>query len=155
MPCLKDKPVSDSPSGIPRIGSIPVEVEVTFEPSQEHTHEPQTNEELDILSSVPDLTSVLETDVLGLEGSDDEEDHPEAQAQTLRDYQLSRDRFRRAHKEPTRYSYSYIVSYAFAVASYVEEKEPLCFFYVLKSSNPSLWLRAMDEEMTSSDKNKT
>ncbi|KAI5657256.1 hypothetical protein M9H77_26049 [Catharanthus roseus] len=61
--------------------SIPVEVEVISEPSQEHTQEPETNEELDTpSSSVPDLTSVPETHIPELEGSDDEEEQPEAQA---------------------------------------------------------------------------
>ncbi|KAI5648414.1 hypothetical protein M9H77_34419 [Catharanthus roseus] len=68
-------------------GSIPVKEEVTSEPSQEHTQEPETNEELDTpSSSVPDSTSVPETHIPKLEGSDDEEEHPKAQAQALRDY---------------------------------------------------------------------
>ncbi|KAI5658679.1 hypothetical protein M9H77_27472 [Catharanthus roseus] len=67
--------------------SIPVEVEVTSKPSQEHIQEPETNEELDILSSnVPDPTSVPETHIPELKDSDDEEEHPEAQAQAFRDY---------------------------------------------------------------------
>ncbi|KAI5658515.1 hypothetical protein M9H77_27308 [Catharanthus roseus] len=95
-------------------------------------------------TNIPHPTSVLETLIPKLESSDEEQEHPKAQA--LRDYQLSRDRVRRAHMEPTRYGYSYIVSYAFVVASYVEEKEPLCSSDILKSYNRSLWLRAMDEE---------
>ncbi|KAI5676832.1 hypothetical protein M9H77_07782 [Catharanthus roseus] len=59
-------------------------------------------------NGIPNLSNVPETLDPELEGSDEEEEHPEAQAQALRDYQLSRDRFRRAHKEPTRYGYSYI-----------------------------------------------
>ncbi|KAI5673706.1 hypothetical protein M9H77_14070 [Catharanthus roseus] len=35
MPCLKDKPVSDSRPGVPTLSSIPVEVEVTSKPSVE------------------------------------------------------------------------------------------------------------------------
>ncbi|KAI5664990.1 hypothetical protein M9H77_24313 [Catharanthus roseus] len=53
------------------------------------THEPETNEESDIPTSVP------KTNVHELKNSNDDEDHPEAQAQALRDYQLSRDRARR------------------------------------------------------------
>ncbi|KAI5658323.1 hypothetical protein M9H77_27116 [Catharanthus roseus] len=94
-------------------------------------------------TNIPYPTSVPKTLVPKLEGSDEEVEHPEAEAQAIRDYQLSRDRVRRAHKEPTRYGYSYILSYAFAVASYVEEKEPLCFSNVLKSPNRSLWLHRM------------
>ncbi|KAI5649657.1 hypothetical protein M9H77_35662 [Catharanthus roseus] len=60
----------------------------TSEPSQEYTLElelePETNE-----SSKP--TSVPESNEPDLGNSDDDEDHPEAQAQALRDYQPSRD----------------------------------------------------------------
>ncbi|KAI5677420.1 hypothetical protein M9H77_08370 [Catharanthus roseus] len=95
----EDKPISHSSSGVPIVGSTLVEMEVTSEPSQEHTQEPETNDELDTpSSSVTDPTSVPETNVPELEHSDDEEDHPKAQAQAFRDYPLSRDRVRRAHK---------------------------------------------------------
>ncbi|KAI5678665.1 hypothetical protein M9H77_09615 [Catharanthus roseus] len=90
-------------------------------------------------------TPVLETSNPILDGSDEEEEHPRAQTQALRDYQL----------DHPRYGYSYILPYAFAVASYVEEKEPLCFFEVLKSPNRILWLRALEEEMFSLNRNKT
>lgn len=146
---LKAKTVLESSTNVPTVGNIPVEVEDTSGPSQEYTHEPETNEELDVLASL------LETDVPELENFNDDEDHPEAQAQALRDYQLSRDRARRMSGEPIRYGYSYIVSYVFAVISYVEEKEPSCFSNVLKSPNRSLWFHAMDEEICSLHKNKT
>ncbi|KAI5681059.1 hypothetical protein M9H77_02286 [Catharanthus roseus] len=62
------------------------EVEVTSEPSHEHTLKPElaleTNEE----------SNVLEPNEPILDNSDDDENHPEAQAQALRDYQLPRDR---------------------------------------------------------------
>ncbi|KAI5653962.1 hypothetical protein M9H77_31149 [Catharanthus roseus] len=80
-------------------------------------------------------TPVPETSDPVLDGSDEEEQHPEAQTQALRDYHLARDRVCRVPKDHSRYGYSYIVSYAFVVASYVEKKEPLCFSEVLKSSN--------------------
>ncbi|KAI5675512.1 hypothetical protein M9H77_06462 [Catharanthus roseus] len=103
-------------------------VEVTSEPPLEPSQEPKTNEELvTTSSSVPDLPSVPETLDPVLEGSDEEEEHPETQAQALRDYQLTRDRARRVPKEHSRYSYSYIVSCTFAVASYVEEKNHCIF----------------------------
>ncbi|KAI5670914.1 hypothetical protein M9H77_11278 [Catharanthus roseus] len=46
--------------------------------------------------STPDPPNIPETLDPLLEGSDEEEEHPEAQAQALRDYQLARDRVRRA-----------------------------------------------------------
>ncbi|KAI5675605.1 hypothetical protein M9H77_06555 [Catharanthus roseus] len=106
MPCLKDKPASDSPPNVPTPGSIPVEVEVTSEPSLEPTQEHETNEELVTpSSSILDPPSIPETLNPVLEDSDEEEEHPEAQAQALRDYQLARNRVRRVPKEHPRYAH--------------------------------------------------
>ncbi|KAI5664778.1 hypothetical protein M9H77_24101 [Catharanthus roseus] len=152
MPCHKDKPISDNPPSILTPSSIPVEVETISEPPLDPPQEPETNLE----SSAPSSsTLVAETSDPILDGSNEEEKYPEAQTQALRDYQLARDRVHRVPKDHPRYGYSYIVSYAFAVASYVEEKEPLCFLEVLKSPNRILWLCAMEEEMFSLNKNKT
>ncbi|KAI5642391.1 hypothetical protein M9H77_00180 [Catharanthus roseus] len=102
-------------------------VEVTSEPSLEPPQEPDNNQVLPTSSSsTPDPPSIPETIDPVLEGSDEEE-HPESQAQALRDYQLARDRVRRVPEDHPRYDYSYIVSYAFAVASYVEEKTIMFF----------------------------
>lgn len=43
--------------------------------------------------------------------------------------------------------------YAFDTGSFVEEKEPLCFYDVLKSPNYSLGMYAMKEEMSSDKSN--
>ncbi|KAI5666902.1 hypothetical protein M9H77_16755 [Catharanthus roseus] len=59
------------------------------EPSLESSKEPETNEELVMpSSSIPDPPSILETYDSELEGSDEKEEHPEAQAQALTDCQL-------------------------------------------------------------------
>ncbi|KAI5671108.1 hypothetical protein M9H77_11472 [Catharanthus roseus] len=152
MPCLKDKLISDNPPSILTPSSIPVELETIFESPLDLPQEPETNPESFAPSS---STPVPETSDPILDGSDEEEEHPEAKTQALRDYQLARDRVRRVPKDHPRYGYSYIVSYAFAVASYVEEKEPLCFSEVLKSPICVLWLRVMKEEMFSLNKNNT
>ncbi|KAI5648146.1 hypothetical protein M9H77_34151 [Catharanthus roseus] len=95
-------------------------VEVTSESSLEPPQEPETNRELPApSSSTPDPPNIPETLNPILEGSDEEEEHSEAQAQALKDYQLARDRVRGVPKEHPRYGYSYIVLYAFAVASYI------------------------------------
>ncbi|KAI5666545.1 hypothetical protein M9H77_16398 [Catharanthus roseus] len=152
MPCLKDKPISDNPPSILTPSNIPVEVETISEPPLDPPQEHETNPE----SSAPSSSTLVpETSDPIPDGSDEEEEHPEAQTQALRDYQLARDRVRRVPKDHPQYGYSYIVSYAFAVVSYVEEKEPLCFSEVLKSPNRFLWLREMEEEMFSLNKNKT
>ncbi|KAI5667014.1 hypothetical protein M9H77_16867 [Catharanthus roseus] len=68
--------------------------DVTSKSSLEPTQEPETNEELVTPSnSIPDPPSIPETLKSVLEDSDEKEEHPEAQAQALRDYQLARDRF--------------------------------------------------------------
>ncbi|KAI5682175.1 hypothetical protein M9H77_03403 [Catharanthus roseus] len=120
MPCLKAKTNPDSLSDIPVDGNIPVEVEDTFEPSQPHD-QPETSRGSDIPTSEQPETSTPESE----NSDEDDEDHPGAQAQALRDYQRSRDRVRRETRKPARYGYSYIVSYACAATSYIEEKEPL------------------------------
>ncbi|KAI5676578.1 hypothetical protein M9H77_07528 [Catharanthus roseus] len=103
-------------------------VEVTSKHTLEPTQEPKTDRELVTpSSSTPDPPSIPETLDPVLEGSDEEEEHPEAQAQALREYQLASDRVRRVPKEHPRYGYSYIVSYAFAFASYVEKKKHYVF----------------------------
>ncbi|KAI5659768.1 hypothetical protein M9H77_28561 [Catharanthus roseus] len=55
-------------------------------------------------SSAPVPSSIPENPDLVLEGSDEKAEHPEAQAQALRDYQLARDRVRRVPKEHPRYA---------------------------------------------------
>ncbi|KAI5671159.1 hypothetical protein M9H77_11523 [Catharanthus roseus] len=78
MPCLKDEPISGSPSSVPTPNSIP---------------EPETNPELPATSSsTPDPPSIPKTLDPVLEVFDEEEEHPEAHAQALRDYQFVRDR---------------------------------------------------------------
>ncbi|KAI5652657.1 hypothetical protein M9H77_29844 [Catharanthus roseus] len=65
--------------------------------------EPKTNSESSALSSsTPVLPIISETPDPILDGSDAEEEYPEAQAQGLRDYQLTRDRVRRVPKDHPR-----------------------------------------------------
>ncbi|KAI5666154.1 hypothetical protein M9H77_16007 [Catharanthus roseus] len=62
--------------------------------------EPETNPESSAPScSTPVLPSIHETPDPILDGSDEEEEHPEAQAQALRNYQLARDRVRRVPED--------------------------------------------------------
>ncbi|KAI5664981.1 hypothetical protein M9H77_24304 [Catharanthus roseus] len=100
MPCLKDNTITENPSCDPSPSSIPVEVETISESTLEPPQEPETNSE----SSAPSSsTPVPETSDPILDGSDEEEKHPEAQTHTLRDYQLFRDRVRRVPKDHPRY----------------------------------------------------
>ncbi|KAI5661666.1 hypothetical protein M9H77_20989 [Catharanthus roseus] len=71
--------------------------------------EPETNPESSApSSSTPVLPSIPGTPDPILDASDKEEEHPEAQAQALRDYQLARVRVHRVPKDHPRYGYSYI-----------------------------------------------
>ncbi|KAI5680557.1 hypothetical protein M9H77_01784 [Catharanthus roseus] len=65
--------------------------QVTSEPSHEHTLEPELELETNEKSGNPTSVPKPDEQILG-NYDDDEEDHPKAQAQALRDYQLSRDR---------------------------------------------------------------
>ncbi|KAI5658437.1 hypothetical protein M9H77_27230 [Catharanthus roseus] len=55
----------------------------------------------------PGPPSILKTLDLVLEGSDEQVEHPEAQAQALRDYQLARDRVRRFESEGSEHLVTY------------------------------------------------
>ncbi|KAI5672687.1 hypothetical protein M9H77_13051 [Catharanthus roseus] len=80
MPCLKDNTITDNPSCDPSPSSIPVEVETIFEPTLEPPHEPETNSE----SSAPSSsTPVPEASDPILDGSDEEEEHPELKPKLL------------------------------------------------------------------------
>ncbi|KAI5648344.1 hypothetical protein M9H77_34349 [Catharanthus roseus] len=73
---------------------------VISEPPLESPLEPETNPVIpNPSSSTPIPSSILETPDPILEGFDEEAEHPKAQAQALRDYQLARDRVRRVPKE--------------------------------------------------------
>ncbi|KAI5666307.1 hypothetical protein M9H77_16160 [Catharanthus roseus] len=100
LPCLKDNTITNNPSCDPSPSSIPVEVETISEPTLEPPQEPETNSEPSTPSSsspVPKASDPI------LDGSDEEEEHPEAQTQALRDYQLTRDRVRRVPKDHPRH----------------------------------------------------
>ncbi|KAI5682206.1 hypothetical protein M9H77_03434 [Catharanthus roseus] len=100
LPYLKDNTITSNPSCNPSPSSIPVEVETISESTLEPSQEPETNSEPSAPSSsypVPEASYPI------LDGSDEEEEHPEAQTQALRDYQLSRDRVRRVPKDHPRH----------------------------------------------------
>ncbi|KAI5657619.1 hypothetical protein M9H77_26412 [Catharanthus roseus] len=124
MPCLKDNTITDNPSCDPSPSSILVEVEIIFEPTLEPPQEPETNSEFSAPSS---STLVPETSDPILDGSDEEEEHPETQTQALRDYQLARYRVCRI---PAFFSFSF--GSAAADLSLF-----LCFYAVNQSSSLS------------------
>ncbi|KAI5677504.1 hypothetical protein M9H77_08454 [Catharanthus roseus] len=65
--------------------------------------EPETNPKSSAPSSSTHvLPSIPETADPILDGSDEEDEHPEAQVQALRDYQLARDRVRKVPKDHPR-----------------------------------------------------
>ncbi|KAI5673315.1 hypothetical protein M9H77_13679 [Catharanthus roseus] len=113
IPCLKDNTITNNPSCDPSPSSIPVEVETISEPTLEPPQELETN----FVPSAPSSSSpVPEASDPILDGSDEEEEHPEAQTQALRDYQLARDRVHRVPKDHPRYGYSYIGLFSCASA---------------------------------------
>ncbi|KAI5668982.1 hypothetical protein M9H77_18835 [Catharanthus roseus] len=78
MPCLRTETKLESAYGTPVVENILVEVEVTSEPSHEHTLEPELEPETNKESSIPEPNELI------LGDSDNDEDHPKAQAQALR-----------------------------------------------------------------------
>ncbi|KAI5656851.1 hypothetical protein M9H77_25644 [Catharanthus roseus] len=97
--CLKGNTITNNPSCDPSPSSIPVEVETISEPTVEPPQEPETNSKPSAPSSsspVPEASNPI------LDGSDEEEEHYEAQTQALRNYQLARDRVRRVPKDHPR-----------------------------------------------------
>ncbi|GAB2296510.1 hypothetical protein Dimus_038428 [Dionaea muscipula] len=76
----------------------------------------------------------------------------------LGDYQLIRDRERRAPKPNPKYSllsYADLIYTALVAACEVQNAEPVSFSDAMSSKNCNNWKTAMDEEMTSLKDNKT
>ncbi|KZV37190.1 hypothetical protein F511_15110 [Dorcoceras hygrometricum] len=71
------------------------------------------------------------------------------------DYQLTRDRQRRAAKPTQRYGYADLITFALNVASDVDKEEPATVSEALNSQEREKWQRAMEEEMNSLMKNRT
>ncbi|KAI5658853.1 hypothetical protein M9H77_27646 [Catharanthus roseus] len=76
MSCLRTEIKLESSTSVPIVENIPVEVEDTSEPSQEHTLEPKLEPETNEESS--NLTSLSKPDEPNLGNSDDDKDHPKA-----------------------------------------------------------------------------
>ncbi|KAH9801638.1 hypothetical protein KPL71_001098 [Citrus sinensis] len=73
----------------------------------------------------------------------------------LQDYQLARDRARRETKPPSRYAYAGMIAYALNSAEEIAIEEPASYREAVKGSDSSNWIKAMEEEMDSLNKNKT
>jgi len=71
------------------------------------------------------------------------------------DYQLARDRQRRQIKPPERYGYADLMCYALNTAEELQDSGPKNFREALESNESKDWLKAMNEEMISLEKNQT
>ncbi|CAJ2648276.1 unnamed protein product [Trifolium pratense] len=74
---------------------------------------------------------------------------------TVPDYQLARDRERRVIKPPNRLGYADLICYALNAAEEVQDSEPKNFREASESIYSKDWLKAMNEEMLSLEKNQT
>ncbi|CAJ2636069.1 unnamed protein product [Trifolium pratense] len=74
---------------------------------------------------------------------------------TVPDYQLARDRERRVSKPPNRLGYADLICYALNAAEEVQDSEPKNFREASESIYSKDWLKAMNEEMLSLEKNQT
>ena len=77
---------------------------------------------------------------------------PEAE---LEEYQLARDRQRRVVRPPSRYAHADLIAYAFNTAYTIEYDEPKSYAEAIESVNCVKWQQAMEEEITSLNKNHT
>ncbi|KAK2447548.1 secreted RxLR effector protein [Trifolium repens] len=71
------------------------------------------------------------------------------------DYQLARDRERRVITPPNRNGYADLICYALNAAEEVQDSEPKNFREASESIDSKDWLKAMEEEMLSLEKNQT
>ncbi|MCI46550.1 copia LTR rider, partial [Trifolium medium] len=78
-----------------------------------------------------------------------------SQETTAPGYQLTRDRERRVITPPNRYGYADLICYALNAAEEVQDLEPNNFREALESNDSKDWLKAMNEEMLSLEKNHT
>ncbi|WJX42094.1 hypothetical protein P8452_29365 [Trifolium repens] len=78
-----------------------------------------------------------------------------SQTITAPDYQLARDRERRVITPPNRYGYADLICYALNAAEEVQDSEPKNFREASESIDSKDWLKAMEEEMLSLEKNQT
>ena len=99
----------------------------------------------------PSSDQVVETERTDQGQEESEIDNPGE----LQNYQLTRDRTRRQIKVPTRYAQVEIVYYALSVAKEVGSFEPQSYKEAVTGPDRQKWLKAMDEEMLSFEKNKT
>lgn len=83
-----------------------------------------------------------------------EENHSESEEEDLSDYQLVRDRARRAVKSNPKYNESNLVSFAFFTED-GDHLEPNSYQAALRDPEWDKWRRAMKEEMMSMGKNHT
>jgi len=71
------------------------------------------------------------------------------------DYLLARDRERRTITAPRRYGYANLVCFALNAAEDVQDSEPRNFKEAFESKESKYWLKAVNEEMDSLEKNQT
>ena len=82
-------------------------------------------------------------------------DESEGQETIDPDYQLARDRQRRKITPPERYGYADLICYALNAAEELQDSEPKNFREALESNECKDWLKAMNEEILSLEKNQT
>jgi len=70
-------------------------------------------------------------------------------------YQLARDRTKKQINPPERYGYADLICYTLNAAEELKDSEPKNFREALESTENKDWLKAMNEEMLSLEKNQT
>lgn len=122
------------------------------QPDPLHHQDAVTSSESSVEVELPILSSE-QNDMIAHDVTQESDDVHDIQNE--QSYHLARDRQRRTIKPPVKYGYADLVSYAFSVASEINEDEPLNYKEAINSRCKDLWQQAMQEEINSLHSNNT
>ncbi|KAH9779746.1 hypothetical protein KPL71_007826 [Citrus sinensis] len=74
---------------------------------------------------------------------------------SIQDYQLTRDRQKRQVRAPERLGYADLIAYALTAAHEVDQEEPKTYEEVVTSKESAQWIKAIEDEIDSLNKNGT
>ncbi|KAK9179751.1 hypothetical protein WN943_028956 [Citrus x changshan-huyou] len=74
---------------------------------------------------------------------------------SIQDYQLTRDKQKRQVRAPERLGYADLIAYALTASQEVDQEEPKTYEEAVASKESAQWIKAMEDEMDSLNKNGT
>lgn len=112
------------------------------------SQEPDTGDD-HLPTSNPNQTSNHEIDQEENNDPEIEVEQHDSSQQDLKNYQLTRDKRRRAIRPPARYAYTDLVFCALVVGMEIRSSEPSNYEEAVNSQDCTKWQQAIDEEMAS------